>query len=111
MVAAAAAGACMAGPPAAASAGVTDKAYFGLSWQWSFFDSLFLGFSVGGAAHDGYIKAAPTNRKELGARFESRESVEGGFLIGEHHSRSVLIDHISNARLGVKNEGMDALGV
>jgi lipid A 3-O-deacylase len=93
------------------TAGMTDKAYFGLTWTWTFFDRLFFGFSVGGAAHDGFIKAAPLDRKELGSRFEFRESAEGGVLIGERHSISLILDHISNAKLGVKNDGMDGLGI
>ena len=93
------------------TAGVTDKAYFGLSWNWVFFDNFFAGFSLGGAAHDGYIRTNLTNRKELGSRFEFRESVEGGFIFAQRYTLSVMLSHISNARLGVKNEGMDSLGL
>lgn len=89
----------------------TNKGYFGLTWSWVLFNNFYAGFSLGGAAHDGYIRTDRTNRKELGARFGFRESVEFGVVLAERHTISVMLDHISNARLGVKNEGMDGLGI
>lgn len=93
------------------TAGVTDKAYLGLTWNFVFFDNFFAGFSLGGAVHDGHIRTDLTNRKELGSRALFRESVEAGFIFYQRHTLSVSLSHVSNARLGVKNEGMDTLGL
>jgi hypothetical protein len=100
------------------SNGNTDQAYAGLTWTFVLFrnlasaeDSLFLDASFGGAVHDGHIRTNDVDQKELGSRFEFRESLEIGWRFTPSQSISILLDHISNASLGVKNEGMDGLGV
>jgi lipid A 3-O-deacylase len=89
----------------------TNKAYFGLSWTWVPFESVFVGLSLGGAVHDGFLSTTRTNRKELGTRFLFRESLEAGFIFKQRHSISVLFDHASNAKIGKNNDGMDSLGL
>jgi lipid A 3-O-deacylase len=93
------------------SAEQTNKAYFGLSWGWTFWGGWFAGFSLGGAAHDGFLSTTQTDRKELGSRFLFRESVELGYVIGGRHTISLLFDHVSNAKLAKNNDGMDSLGL
>jgi len=93
------------------SAEQTNKAYFGLSWGWTFWGNWFAGFSLGGAAHDGFLATTQSDRKELGSRFLFRESVEIGYVIAERHMISLLFDHVSNAKLGKNNDGMDSFGL
>jgi lipid A 3-O-deacylase len=100
------------------SAGATNQAYAGLTWTFTLArglasaeDSLFLDASLGGAVHDGSIRTNRTDRKELGSRVEFRESLELGWRFTPSQSVSILLDHISNANLGVKNEGLDNLGL
>ena len=93
------------------SKGDTSQVYFGLSWEWDFWRNMFGGFSLGGAWHDGETTNAPLDRKELGCSVLFRESVELGFRIGERHSLSAFLDHISNAKLCSTNEGLENVGM
>jgi lipid A 3-O-deacylase len=100
------------------SAGATSQAYAGLTWSFTLLrglaskeDSLFLDASLGGAVHDGSIRTDRFNRKSLGSRFEFRESLELGWRFTPAQSISAILTHISNANLGVKNEGMDDIGL
>ena len=93
------------------SKGDTSQVYFGLSWEWDFWRHMFGGFSLGGAWHDGETTNAPLDRKELGCSVLFRESVELGFRIGERHSLSAFLDHISNAKLCSTNEGLENVGM
>lgn len=93
------------------SAEQTNKAYFGLSWSWVFWNNWYAGFSLGGAVHDGFLATTQTDRKELGTRFLFRESIEAGYIFAQRHSISLLFDHVSNAKLGKNNDGMDSFGL
>jgi lipid A 3-O-deacylase len=100
------------------SAGATSQAYTGLTWTFTLArglassdDSLFLDASLGGSVHDGSIRSERSDRKELGSRFLFRESLEFGWAFTPRQSISILLDHVSNANLGVKNAGLDNLGV
>jgi lipid A 3-O-deacylase len=100
------------------SAGGTNIAYAGLTWTFTLArglvsaeDSLFLDASLGGAVHDGSIRTSRTDRKELGSRVLFRESLELGWRFTPRQSVSILLDHVSNANLGVKNEGLDNIGL
>jgi lipid A 3-O-deacylase len=87
----------------------TNKLYFGLTWTWLPFENVFIGLSLGGAVHDGELSSLQTNRKELGTRALFRESLEAGLIFRQRHTISVLFDHVSNAKLGRNNDGMDGL--
>lgn len=93
------------------TAGDTSQLYFGLSWEWTFWDSWFAGFSLGGAVHDGKLETNQVDRKELGCRILFRESVEGGYRFNGRHSISLFLDHISNAKLCSRNEGLENVGI
>ena len=93
------------------SKGDTSQAYMGLSWEWSFFGSWFGGFSLGGAVHDGKLSTNRIDRKELGCRVLFRESVEVGYRFGGRHGISGYLDHISNAKLCNRNEGLEDFGI
>jgi lipid A 3-O-deacylase len=97
-------------------AGDTSQLYFGLTWSFMLWptggaDGLFLDASLGGSAHNGKLDTTDPDRKSLGSRVLFRESLELGYRFGEVHSISVMLDHISNANLADRNEGLDNLGV
>jgi lipid A 3-O-deacylase len=93
------------------SAGNTNQAYFGLTWEWSFWGNWFAGFSFGGSVHNGELTTVRTDRKELGCHLLFRESVEGGYRFGSRHAVSLFLDHISNGNICDKNEGLENWGV
>lgn len=92
-------------------AGDTNQAYAGMTatvpiFQWGFFD-----LSFGGAYHDGETNAGRGDKKDLGCSVLFRESVSLGGYVGAHHSLSLFADHISNANLCDKNEGLETVGM
>ena len=93
------------------SRGDTSQAYMGLSWEWSFWGNWFAGFSLGGSVHDGKLKTVRIDRKELGCRLLFRESVEVGYRFGGRHGISGFLDHISNANICDRNEGLESFGI
>jgi lipid A 3-O-deacylase len=93
------------------SDGDTSQAYFGLTWEWTFWGNWFAGFSFGGSVHDGETTTDDLTRKELGCHLLFRESVEGGYRFNNRHSISLFLDHISNANICDANEGLENWGV
>lgn len=98
--------------------GNTNQVYAGLTWTFTLFrglfstsDSLYLDASIGGAAHDGKLDTEAPGRKSLGSRFLFRESLELGYSFTPSQSISIMLDHVSNANLANRNEGLDNLGV
>jgi lipid A 3-O-deacylase len=93
------------------SVGDTSQVYAGLSWEWSFWGHWFAGFSLGGSVHDGKFVTNRIDRKELGCRVLFRESIEVGYRFGGKHAISGFLDHISNANICDKNEGLETTGI
>lgn len=91
--------------------GDTSQAFFGLSWQWEWDAGPFVGFSLGGAVHNGEIDDAPLGRKELGCVLLFRESINAGYRFDDHNGIALLLDHISNAGLCGENEGLESIGL
>ncbi len=91
--------------------GDTSQVYLGLTWEWPFGRDWYLDFSLGGAAHDGKTKTNRIDRKELGCRVLFRQSIELGYRFGTRHAISAFLDHVSNANICDKNEGLESLGV
>jgi lipid A 3-O-deacylase len=89
----------------------TSQVYMGLSWEWSFWGGWFAGFSLGGSVHDGKLETLRTDRKELGCRVLFRESIDVGYRFGGRHGISGFLDHISNANLCDRNEGLENYGI
>ena len=89
----------------------TDQAYFGLSWEFDVWRNLFAGLSFGGAIHNGETETDRSDKKELGCKLQFRETVELGYRFGGRHAITAFLDHVSNANLCDKNEGLENLGV
>ena len=73
---------------------------------WSRGDGFFATLAVGGAIHDGKLDTTDPKRKSLGSRILFREGVDLGYRFNEHISVSAFVDHISNANLAHRNEGL-----
>ena len=73
--------------------------------------SLFFGVSFGGSVHNGETKTDRSDKKELGCRLLFRESLEFGYRFGGRHAITAFLDHISNANLCDKNEGLETVGL
>ena len=93
------------------TSGDTSEIYLGLSYEWEFWGGVFAGFSLGGAVHNGKTSGDHTDRKDLGCSVLFRESFEVGYRFVGTHSVSVMLDHISNAKLCDHNEGLENLGI
>ncbi len=91
--------------------GDTDQFYAGLTWEWRFWRSLFAGFSLGGAIHDGETETSRTDKKELGCRVLFRGSLELGYSLTRRHGVSLFYDRISNLDICDNNEGLETVGV
>jgi lipid A 3-O-deacylase len=89
----------------------TNQAYLGLTWTWEFFEKMYVEGSLGGAYHDGANETTVIGQKSLRCKVLFCESAALGYRVTEKHSLSVMLDHISNAKLCTSNEGLDTLGV
>jgi lipid A 3-O-deacylase len=93
------------------SAGDTNQAYLGLTWQHHFYKNYFANFSFGTGYHDGYKVTDLLDRKSLGCKLLFRESIDIGFRFENPHSIMLHLDHISNAKLCSTNEGLESVGI
>jgi lipid A 3-O-deacylase len=93
------------------SSGDTSQVYLGLTWEWRFWRAWFANFSLGAAVHNGKLKTNRIDRKELGCRVLFRESAEMGYLFAGRHGVSLFLDHLSNAGICTKNEGLENFGL
>ena len=93
------------------SGGDTSQAYFGITWEWDFWDDYFFDFGWGGSVHNGKTVTYDEDRKELGCHLLFREAIDLGYRFTEHHSLMFHADHISNGKLCSQNEGLESFGV
>ena len=93
------------------SDGNTSQLYGGLTWDWTFWDPLFVELALGLSAHNGRLDTTTSDEKALGCRVLFRPSLSLGARFLERHSISVMLSHISNAGRCDPNKGLDTLGV
>jgi lipid A 3-O-deacylase len=104
------------------SDGETDQAYAGLTWTWDFVhglfrdgDGLYAELTLGGGWNNGLINVTDPvlsqERKSLGSNVLFREDLDLGYRINPVWSIAVSYNHISNADLAVRNEGLNDIGV
>ena len=95
------------------TAGDTNQAYLGLTWEWGFWRRAFAEFSLGGAVHDGELTTNIVGRtkKELGCRVLFRGSVAIGVKFAGRHSVMAHLGHTSNAGNCEQNEGLENVGI
>ena len=92
------------------SAGDTNQAYLGLTWEYDFKQDYFANFSLGAGYHDGYKETPLLDRKSLGCKLLFRESLNVGYRLNKSNSIMAHLDHISNAKLCSTNEGLESVG-
>lgn len=104
------------------SAGQTDQAYLGIVGQWTLARSLFsrrdafyFEATIGGAWNDGKIDVIGTpleaNWKSHGSHYLIRSGAALGYRFNTRWSMALSINHISNAGLAHRNEGMNDVGI
>lgn len=93
------------------SQGNTSQAYFGLTWDFDLPWSLFIEGSLGGSVNNGHMDIESADQKSLGCHLLFRESLSLGWRIDRHNNLSVMLDHISNANLCDRNEGLNTIGL
>jgi len=91
--------------------GDTSSVHLSLDWEWQPWRALFFGFDLGGTVHDGKTKTNDPNTKELGSRVLFYLAAEVGYVFAEHHALSLRLDHMSNASLASRNEGLDTVAL
>lgn len=89
----------------------TSLAYLGLGWDIYFTDHIFLDFTLGGAVHDGETDTRTAESADYGCRFNFHESVSVGYNFDGSNSIMLSVDHMSNARLCEKNDGLTNFGI
>jgi lipid A 3-O-deacylase len=94
------------------SAGVSHHLYGGLTWELPLPLGLFLAGSFGLDVHTGETSTERSDRVGLGSRVLFRSAGELGLRLAERHSLSLLLSHMSHARLSSdRNPGLNHLGV
>jgi len=95
----------------------TSAGYIGLTWTIPLLtriighrDGLFLDVSEGPSINNGKINTQDSGRKSLGSNVLFRESFALGYNLDEIHDVSLFLDHISNADLAERNEGITSVG-
>lgn len=95
----------------------TSNGYMGLTWTIPLLtriighrDGLYIDLSEGPSINNGKINTQDTGRKSLGSNVLFRESFSLGYNLDEIHDVSLFLDHISNARLAERNEGITSVG-
>lgn len=91
--------------------GDTSKAYAGLRYRYETEGGLFFGLGLGAAVHNGETDLVANDKKALGSKVLFHIPIEAGYRFSDHYALSVYFDHVSNAYLADKNEGMDTLGI
>jgi lipid A 3-O-deacylase len=91
--------------------GDTSQAHISLNYGGPISDSWFLEFSAGAAVHDGELETADVHKKELGSRVLIRGAVSLGVMLSDTVSLSIYADHLSNAGVEERNEGLETAGL
>jgi lipid A 3-O-deacylase len=104
------------------TAGETNQVYMGLTWTWDFVrdvlrpgDGFYVEGTLGGGWNDGKTNvrdpAEQDKHKSLGSHFLFREDVDLGYRVSPAWSVAISYNHISNADLASRNEGLNDIGL
>lgn len=89
----------------------TSLAYLGLGWTFYLTDAIFADFTLGGAIHDGETSRRTADSRNYGCRLNFHESVSLGYSFDEHNAIMIGFDHMSNASLCDRNDGLTNIGI
>jgi lipid A 3-O-deacylase len=104
------------------TAGQTDQAYGGLTWTWDFLhnvlmngDGFYVEGTLGGGVNNGKINVTDPyesqHEKSLGSNVLFREDIDLGYRFTPRWSVAISYNHISDADLAFRNEGLNDIGV
>lgn len=96
------------------TAGDTNHAAAGLSWEYDFESGIYGGGFLGLAYQDGYINNAPEDRLRLGSPILFHFGADLGYRIDGHWGIALFWEHMSNGSIlgnATANEGMDNIGI
>jgi lipid A 3-O-deacylase len=104
------------------SAGETSQVYAGLTWTWNFVhdvlrngDGFYVEFSEGPGFNNGKLNVTDPvqsqKRKSLGSHVLFREDLDLGYHLTPQWSLALSYNHVSNADLAPRNEGLNDIGV
>jgi len=91
--------------------GSTNQGYFGMVIGHDLFGPFFVDVGAGGAYHDGKLDTPDPDRHSLGCHMLFHLQGDVGIELGDTWSLMAHIDHISNADLCDRNEGLTDIGV
>jgi hypothetical protein len=92
--------------------GKTSYAYAGLAWTWNITPNWFLETFAGGAIHDGKLDVPDSShRLSLGCRTLFRIGDSIGYRWAENWSVMLTWEHLSNANLCSRNNGLNEIGI
>ena len=89
----------------------TSLAYAGLGWTFYLTDAIFADLTLGGAIHDGETSRRTADSRNYGCRLNFHESVSLGYSFDAHNAIMVGFDHMSNASLCDRNDGLTNIGI
>lgn len=87
----------------------TSYVYADAKWEWAG-PVWFFGIGLGGAVHDGSHYGSP-DEKALGSRVLFHVPAELGWQFTAANRVSLYFEHVSNAFLSDRNEGLDNIGI
>jgi len=91
--------------------GDTSQAYIDLNYGGPISERWFLEFAAGFSVHDGELETADPDRLELGSRVLIHAAISLGVMLSETTSLSIYADHVSNAGIEERNEGLETAGL
>ncbi len=89
----------------------TNTLYLAATWTAEFWGGFFFDWSMGGALHDGETDGEFLDKKSLGSPVLFYLAAGLGYRFWDHHSLSIRLDHISNAKIFGDNDGLDTVGI
>jgi lipid A 3-O-deacylase len=93
------------------TSGQTSSFYSGLTWLVDIGSFFYASAGFGGAVHNGKLDTADPERASLGSRLLFHEEVELGLRLGKVWRAGVRVDHMSNANLASRNDGITNIGI
>jgi len=95
----------------ASLSGDTSYGFVDLTGEYWALDWLYLDLGGGVAMHDGFTSNPPPDRKDLGSRVLFHVAADVGAKLTPQFGLSIYFDHLSNAGLARKNEGLETIGL
>lgn len=92
--------------------GGTSLAFLGLAWDHTFYKSLFIEGSFGGALHDGSRSNVPKpGKRNLGCNPLFRQGLSLGLNVTDHWRVMASVEHFDNFGLCDQNAGLTNIGL